>query len=188
MATQVHLFTLKASFGPQELFRAIRAVVDHPAQRDHAPDFEFDWIARRVALSAASEQGLAICHGRLLAEVSKLGGPPDALIPGKVEERPEGRVLRPYGVLVQEAAAFGELIGRSLVDLGLRGVQVVDKAGGVCEIRVRLNAIARRVDYAAFMHEFPLPSYIALSDEGTIEEEAPPVLEVAKPQRKRRRK
>lgn len=188
MPSQAHLFLIQSRFGPQELFRALQTVTEHPAQRDHEPEFEFDWIARRVALSAASEAGLAVCDQQLAGQIEKLGGPPDGLIGGKIQTLESGRFLRPYGVLVQDAAAFGEMIGRSLVDLGVRGVQVVDKAGGVCELRVRINAFSKRVDYEAFIKEFPFPTYITLSDEGLQDVEEPETESVAAKLRRRKKR
>jgi hypothetical protein len=84
---------------------------------------------------------------------------------------------------LQDPATFGELIGRSLVEIGLRGVQVVDSAD-CCRINIRLGASAQVLDYHALITEFPLPPYLKLIDEGqrTVEPPAP------RPPRQKRRK
>lgn len=166
MPQSVHSFRLEATFGPEDVFRALKSVCEHPAQRDADARFEFEWFRQRVALSANSPEALEAMHQALMARVRKGSAGEDALLPGKVEEK-EGRWTRPYGVAVLDPATFGEMIGQSLVDIGLRGVQVVDSAG-VCRLRVRQSPMAKSLDYRTFIMEFPLPPYLRVVDEGIV--------------------
>jgi hypothetical protein len=166
MPHHVHTFKLTAQFGAQQVFQALQKVCGHPSQRDFAPDFTFDWVGRRVVLSASSREGLAACHEVFMGLLGKIGAEGDSLLAGEITEREDGRFERPYGVAVHDPATFGEMIGRSLMEMGLRGVQVVDSLDA-CRINVRMNAASRAMDYQALIAEFPLPGYIMLTDEGT---------------------
>ncbi len=167
MPAEIHTFVLKAAAGPEEVFRALKKVCEHENQKKFEPDFEFDWIGRRIALSANSAEGVEECHARFLAQVRREELEEDLFLAGKVEEA-EGRFQRAIGVTLMDAATFGELLGRSLVDVGLRQVRVVDSAGE-CRIEVTRNFIAQRIDYEDLIRSFPLPSYIALENKGVVE-------------------
>lgn len=164
MPQPVHVFAVIANFGAEDVFRALSTVCEHPSQRRFEPQFEFDWLKRRIAVSANSEEGLAICHEQFMNQIVKSGGEQESLLAGQPEEN-EGRWSRPYGVAVMDAATFAEHIGNSLVDVGLRGVQIVDTAEG-CMINVRQSAMAKSFDYRAFIMEFPLPGYVTIRDLG----------------------
>lgn len=181
MSAQVHIFRIQASFGPEQIFSALKTVCEHPSQRDFEPDFDFDWMARKITLSASSQEGLDTCRQQFLAQAAKLGAEEGCLLAGQVQEE-GGRFLQPFGAAVHDPATFGELIGQGLVDVGLRGVQVYDGAEA-CEVRVRANPINKRFDYRTFILEFPLPAYIEISDEGLRVATAAEL-----PQRTRRRK
>lgn len=168
MPAMIHRFVLRATFGPVEVMKALRLVCEHPNQRDHAPDFGFDWIARKIELSSNSAAGTSECFNHFLGQVVKMGGPIEAFLPGKPTER-DGRHAQPIGVALHDAATFGELIGKSLVEVGMRGVRVVDSAGE-CRIDVRQGALASSIDYATLVMEFPVPAYIKVTDEGTMPE------------------
>lgn len=163
-SAQVHAFRLTAAFGPADVFRALQETCADPALAGESPAFEFDWIKRRIALSAASEAGLAACLARFLAAARTAGGEDGAFLPGRIEGK-DGRFLRPIGVMVMDPASLGELVGRTLVDLGLRGVRIVDSADA-CTIEVARNFIAERIDYVALVNEFPVPSYVRIEDLG----------------------
>lgn len=168
MPARVHRFTLRATFGPAEVFKALRHVCDHPNQRDDDPQFAFDWMARRLELSTTSAEATAKCLGHFRDFVARLGGPAAGFLAGKPIER-DGRHVQPIGVALHDAATFGELIGKSLVEIGLRGVRVTD-TNGECHIDVRQGAIPAAFDYAALVMQFPVPAYITISDEGSIED------------------
>ena len=186
MASQVHVYRLIATFGPEQVFRALKIVKEHDNQRDYEPDFEFDWMARKIVLSANSEEGLLECHDHLLHQLEKFGAEKDSMLPGAIQaHEAECRWVRPYGVAVHDAATFGELIGNSLVEIGLRGVQIIDSAEG-CQIVVPMNALALSVDYRSFIEEFPLPSYVKLYDEGVRADTRPK--KKSKPPKKKKKK
>lgn len=169
---QYHVFRLTADFGPADVFRALQATCTDPAYAAEAPAFEFDWIKRRIALSAASAAGLDVCLNRFLALAREAGAEDGSFLPGKVEEK-DGRFARPIGAMVMDAASLAELVGRSLVEVGLRGVRIRDSVDG-CTIEVARSFIAERIDYAALITEFPLPSYVRIEDIGVQNAPAPP--------------
>ena len=168
MPATIHRFTLRATFGPAEVMKALRLVCEHPNQRDFAPEFGFDWMARKLELSSNSAAGTGECLNHFLGQVAKMDGPIEAFLAGKPTER-DGRHVQPIGVALHDAATFGELIGKSLVEIGMRGVRVVDSAGE-CRIDVRQGALASSIDYATLVKEFPVPAYIKIIDEGTMPE------------------
>lgn len=182
MPQLVHSYRIEASYGPQEVFRTLRKVCEHPP-RPGGADFEFDWVGRRVALIAGDRDVVQALHDDFRALLVRAGIAPDLLLAGPVTQRPDGRLVQPFGVLIQDPATFGEMIGRSLVEIGLRGVQVVDSAD-CCRINVRLGASAQVLDYNALITEYPLPPYLKLTDEGQRPVEPP----VTRPPRKKRRK
>jgi hypothetical protein len=164
MPATAHTFRIKAAVGATDVLKSLQHVCGHDSQRDHDPAFEFDWIKRRIALVASSPSGVASLREAFLARMEKLGAPADALLPGIVTEA-DGRYTQPFGVALHDAATFGELIGRSLVEIGLRGVRVFD-AVTHCDVLVRQGAAASSVPYADFVAEFPVPPYVAITDEG----------------------
>lgn len=162
--TTVHSFRLEATFGPEEVFRALRAVCEDGSRKNAAPAFEFEWIQRRIAFSAATREAAEDCVVAFLRLVQQYGGSDEAFLVGKPEEK-DGRTVWPIGVALHDAATFGELIGRSLVEAGLRGIQVIDSMG-VCRIVIRKTGLPVPIDFASFLGDFPLPAYIRLVDEG----------------------
>ncbi len=171
MASQQHTFVLRAAAGAEEVFRALTKVCGHENQARFEPDFEFDWIAKRIAISANAPEGVEECLARFLEQAGRSGLDAELFLAGRVEET-GGRFLRPIGVMLMDAATYGELIGRSLVDVGLRQVRVVDSAGE-CRIEIARNFIAQRIDYEDLIRSFPLPSYIALEDKGVADAPKP---------------
>lgn len=168
MPSLVHIFRIESDFGPEQVFKALRLVCDHPGQRDAQPEFEFDWISRRIAISADSAEAVDVCLAHFIEQVGKMGATGDAFFPGKIEER-VGRYVRPIGVAVHDAPTFGELIGKALVEVGLRGVKLFDSPGGTM-LTLRVSGMARQIDYVALIREFPVPGYIRIRDAGQIPE------------------
>ncbi|MBI5154667.1 hypothetical protein HZA57_05465 [Candidatus Poribacteria bacterium] len=164
MAPLVHTFTLRARFGAEDVFRVLRLVCEHENQRSFEPRFTFDWIARKITISANSREGLATCLDHFLNQIARLGGTPDCLLPGVITES-DSRFEQPIGVAIHDAATFGELIGRSLVELRFPGVQVVDTPE-CCRLHVRKSLMAQQFEYQALVMDFPLPPYITMTDDG----------------------
>ncbi|MCB2153328.1 hypothetical protein KQI84_00450 [bacterium] len=168
MPSLVHIYRIQAAFGPEQVFKALRLVCDHPEQREIDPQFEFEWIDRRIALSANSSEGVDACVEHFMTQTRKMGATEDAFYPGKVEEK-DGRFIRPIGVAVHDAPTFGELIGKSLVEIGLRGVKLFDSAEGTF-LTLRVSGMAKQIDYQSLIQSFPVPGYIQIKDEGKIPE------------------
>lgn len=168
---QVHVFRLTAGFGPADVFRALQATCADAAHAADAPAFEFNWIKRRLAISAASPEGLESCLRRFLALAREAGADDGAFLPGKMEEK-DGRFVRPIGAMVMDPASLAELVGRTMVEIGMRGVRIRDSADG-CTIEIARSFIAERIDYAALVMEFPLPPYVRVEDLG-MQTIAPP--------------
>lgn len=164
MPATLHRFALRATFGPAEVLKALKLVCEHPNQRDFEPEFAFDWMARKIELSTNSAEGTVECLNRFYGQVLKFGGTTEVFLAGRPTQR-DGRHAQPIGVALHDAATFGELIGQSLNEVGVRGVRVTD-AAGECRIEVRTGAVASMVDYVSMVMEFPLPPYIRVVDEG----------------------
>ncbi len=187
MSVQIHSFRLEARFGAAEVFRALKYVCDHDNQREYDPAFGFDWIKNRLAITANSPEGVEICLRHFLEQIDKLGGSRESFLPGPVQET-DGRWTQPIGVVVLDAATFGEMIGRTLVDLGMRGIKVLDSAD-CCRVMVRITRVNPPVDYKVLIQEFPLPPYIKLVDEGLAEEKpAPKPPSTSRKSKKKKRK
>lgn len=187
MKPQIHKFRLTSAFGPEDVMHALKTVCDHPNQRDFAPAFEFDWIKRKVTLSANSGSGLAECRAHFLRLIAERGAEEDSMLAGVVIEA-DGRYTQPFGVAVHDPATFGELIGKGLVETGLRGVQVFDSATH-CDINIVQSPFASRYDYGMFISEFPVPGYIRVEDMGVMEgTDIRTVADVVRDRRKAKRK
>lgn len=164
MPPKAHTFRLVAEVVPGDVLRALQRICEHPLNRDCKPDFEFDWIKRRIALAGDSPSGVAELKAQFLAAMRKAGAPDDAFLAGVVVEE-DGRYIQPIGAALHDTATFGELIGKSLVEAGLRGVKVFD-AVTHCDVIVRQSAMSQSFAYADFIAEFPLPPYIKVYDQG----------------------
>ncbi|MEQ8819062.1 MAG: hypothetical protein RLY93_02375 [Sumerlaeia bacterium] len=193
MPIETRSFRLEARIGPSQVLKALKIVCEHPAQRDFAPDFDFDWLKRKVVLSANSQEGLEICSARFREQLVRLGAPPDEdlVLAGKCLEGEGGRWERPFGVVLQEPLVFGEMIGQALLEMRLKGVRVYD-AKDCCRVAVVSGGpIAKAIDFVGFVMGFPLPSYITIVDEGVrlVEIESPrkAAKKSAKPKKKKRR-
>jgi len=186
MPQKQHVYKLVSSISPEDVFRILKRVCEHENQTEFEPEFEFDWIGRKIVISATSGEGLTRCREHFLRLLQKEGADADGMLPGKVVTQ-DDRYSQPFGILLQDAATFGELIGRSLVDIGLRGIQVVDSSDA-CKISIRLVGAAKTIDYSEFLQEFPLPTYIKLIDEGIheVEDARKPSSKSLKKKRKKR--
>lgn len=164
-----HQFRLVSTIGPPEILRSLEIITSHPNQAKWEPQFEFDWIARKLVLSANSAEGLEVCRQEFERQMNKYSPVEELFIVGKPRQT-EGspRLELPIGVLMQDAATYGELIGRSLVDLGVRGIRVADQMQ-TCQINVQLGPFTGGIDFQTFVRQFPLPKYLELYDDGEAE-------------------
>lgn len=161
-------FCLESTISPDLILWALKKVTEHPNQRGYAPSFEFDWIKKRLSLSANSPQGVEECGRHFLRQVEKSGGTADLFLPGKVKEAEGGRWIQAFGILLQDPAVFAQLIGHTLIELGFPKVRVSEREGRAW-VEVRPGPIAEKaVDFRALVLGFPVPAYIR------IQEESPP--------------
>ncbi|MGF1574181.1 MAG: hypothetical protein ACFCU1_14065 [Sumerlaeia bacterium] len=164
-----HQFRIVARFGPAEVLRALEIICAHPNQQQYHPSFEFDWLARKLIIMAATPEGLAACRNEFEGQIQKLAKPEELFLFGKIRPAPDSSQMElPIGVLMQDAATYGELIGRNLVELGVRGIRVADQMS-TCQINVQLGPFTGGVDFQSFIRQFPLPAYFELYDDGEQE-------------------
>ena len=169
---KAHVFQLIALLGPAQVLAALERAVELPKNKAESAAFEFDWLGRKVVLGAANVEALERLLGDVLEPLGKSGTPVGELfLVGKVNQEESGRFNRPLGILIQESSIFGELIGRSLVDIGVRGIRVIDQMTH-CTITVAVSPFSAGMDIAGYLREFPLPAYMELRDLGIQEVEA----------------
>ena len=161
-AAAPHRYRITATFGPPELFAVLRNIAESPRRKDHAPEFEFEWLKRRVAVSATTEAAAAEMLDELLAVVGRLAGP-GLMLPGQPQTGREGRFIFPVGVLIQTPDIYLEILVRTLTELGIKGV-VVDDDGQGLSIPVSTRNMA--LGYTQMIASFPLPAYLVVEDLG----------------------
>lgn len=160
MSPGTYIYRIEAKVGPADVFRILQSLCDHPSQRRHEPAFEFDWLKRRIALTANSKEGLADCAARFLDRMRKLTGEGNHFLAGAVEETTDGRFLQPFGVAIQEPELFAQLLGQTLIELGVRNVRATESEG-VCRVAVPAGGLVdRQADVTSLIEEFPVPGYI----------------------------
>ncbi len=167
MSSAAQIFRIETRLGPEKVFQALRKVTEHPQQRRFSPEFEFDWLKRRVEISADSREGVGECSRQFLAQIRKHAGSSgeDLLLPGPIEETEAGRFVQPFGLTLQEPMVFAELIGQTLVEMGFSNVKITEEAGVAC-LSVRPGPLAaRQIDYRTLVLEFPVPDYIRIQEE-----------------------
>lgn len=166
MSAPFRVYRVEAAIGPSEVFQALRKVCGNAAFRGQSPSFEFDWIDRRVSLTANSRKGLAECKVAFLHAIDECGaGLGSFFLPGPVEKREDGRFEQPFGVALQEPAIFAQLIGHALRELGVLNVRATESEG-VCRITLPPGGpIIRQIDVESLVEEFPVPEYIRIVKE-----------------------
>jgi hypothetical protein len=163
------VFRLTSVVSPSDVLSALRLVAGHANQAALEPDFEFDWIKRRLAFSAVSPEGCRALADQFLGQLRKRG---DSVAEQFLVGEPAAAGDRwqvPIGVLLQDPATFGELIGRSLVEMGVRGVRVYDAAEQGCHVCVPAGKVLGALEAGAMVADFPLPGYLKLEDLGERE-------------------
>lgn len=162
MSVLRHYYRIDVSFGPEQLFKALRETAGDTRLRDAKPDFEFDWLKRRVALSVQTAEAIPVACELFLARAARLGAPPDALLPGRVETA-DGRHVQPFGVLLNPPEHLVEFIAQMLVDLGCSGLRIEHAGAG---FSFPIGSINKALSHEQLVEQFPLPPYATLVDEG----------------------
>ena len=156
-----HHFRITASFGPADLFQLLRRACDyHEAKRAHA-EFDFDWLKRRIAITADSEEAAEHSVEWVMGKVREKAGP-GMLLPGDAEKREDGRVTVPVGVLLQTPDVYIEMMARMLTEMGLTSIRLEGEDG----FSIAVSHAARALEYEATVKDFPLPGYLKLEDGG----------------------
>ncbi len=162
MAAQRHYFKLESSYGPADLFKTLKSTCEDAAFKKAAPAFEFDWIKRRVAISAATPHAAEEVLEALVKRVNKKAGT-GMLLPGEAKKTDDGRTEIPVGVLLQSPDVYAEVIVQMLAEFGVRGIVTEEEGNG---FSIPLNAMNRALEYREVIADFPLPDYLKIKDLG----------------------
>lgn len=161
MAPKRHYYEITTNFAPRDLFLLLKKICDEPELRKQGAAFDFDWLKRRVELSAksrdAAEDGLEILLTRLKA---KAGG--GLLLPGDAQEK-DGRTVIPVGVLLQSPEVYAELLANALTEFGLPNVTTEYEGNGLSLPAGKMTAM---LQYETIISQFPLPGYLKIEDRG----------------------
>lgn len=161
MAEQRHHFRIEARFGPQDLFLILKKTCEALPFKPLQPGFDFDWLKRRVEISAASREGSEKVLDAVLEKVrEKLG--PGLLLPGEVIER-DGRFVAPIGVLLQTPDVYVEIITRTLLEMGFTTLRLEHEGTG---FSLAVGGMRNVLPYRPLVMDFPLPAYMQIVDEG----------------------
>lgn len=163
---ETHRYRVVASVEPRDLLLALKKTCEQPRFREHQPDFDFDWMKRKIAVSAHTREAAQALRDAVLSAVEKKAGP-GQLLPGAPVEQ-EGRWTIPIGVLLQTPDVYTEMFAASLQELGITGVELEDD-GAV--IAIPVSGVALALDYRSIVAELPLPPYMRLIDEGSSDSE-----------------
>ncbi|MDX2174866.1 MAG: hypothetical protein SF028_00185 [Candidatus Sumerlaeia bacterium] len=150
---------LASSFGPSELFRALRETAESRDGKKVNAAFDFDWMKRRLEIRAKDRCAAEDLLEAFLLRAQRAGCPPDGLLPGKAEERADC-VAIPVGVLVNTPEMYAEIIGQSLVELG--GGDVRLEFNG-CGFSYGATVMARTLAFGQLAQSFPLPPYMSIA-------------------------
>lgn len=159
-----HTFTVLSRFGPEEVFRALRVASEDTRLRGEHPDFEFEWMARRILLLADTAPGTERFLEVFQARLDQFGAPPATILPGKAAPHGEGRHALPVGILLNTPDHYAELIAATLAEIGCRASL---EAGGTA-LTVVVNAKAKLLGYDAVVRDFPLPTHLSVRDDGKV--------------------
>lgn len=162
MATQTHYYILKSSFSPADLFQVLKSLCEDPRFSPHSLDFDFDWIKRRIELSAESHVCAEDALEELIRWVNAAAGTGN-LLPNECKEREDGRFAIPIGVLLQSPDVYVELILRQLDEYGVRNASPEFDGDGFA---IPLTNSNKSMGYEEVIAAFPLPQYITVKDEG----------------------
>jgi len=161
MAGKKHRFRLKVRCAPADLLLALKSVCEDSRNRDAKATFEFDWLKRRAAISAATACAAEELAERVQVLAERRGGR-GLLLPGKRIDEGDGRHTLPMGILLQSADVYAEMIRDAMGELGIPVALGEDGEG----FAVGVNPVARAMDYLSLVRMFPLPEYLELVDEG----------------------
>lgn len=156
-----HYFALEARFGPADLFRLLKKACDRGKFVEHKPEFDFDWLKRKVTISANTAAGARTVTESFVHSVEAQIGAGQLLVGKPIKEN--GRTTIPIGVLVQTPDIYVEIMVQSLQENGIKKARIEDDGEGFS-----LPAVfgADVLDCDALIGDFPLPSYIRIVDKG----------------------
>lgn len=156
-----HSFRIVARFGPGDLLRLMNTIRDEKGFREEELDFEFDWMKRRIAFSARTEEGARRATEALLSRAEKKAGA-GHLLAGKAVREEAGRVTIPIGVAIQEPEVFREMLVGMLYEAGIMGITEDPNDGG--HFLVRPRGPGASLPWREVITSFPLPEYLKLEE------------------------
>ncbi len=153
------VYIIESKFLPEDLFQILKKTCERGKFRDDKPDFDFDWMKRRIEVSARSEEG-----ARGLAEAvarsieARAGG--GQLLPGEPVRR-EGRIAIPIGVLIQTPDVYAEMLAQMLREMGISGVRLEENGEG---FSFPGGPAGKLIDFQSIIKDFPLPHYLKIRE------------------------
>lgn len=171
MPQNSHHYLLRARFGPADLLKILNKLMAENKNHPDAPDFDFDYIKRKIEISARTRCTAEDLLEALVLHVEKQAGS-GLLLPGapqpdrgerdKPLEGKDARVRIPIGVLVQTPDVYAEVLVNALQEYGVRGIVYEHDGDGFAIPQTRTNVM---LDYTEIIGAFPLPGYLELVEE-----------------------
>ena len=162
MTTPRHYFEIKSRYGPADLFKTLMSVCEDPRFKKVFPSYGFDWIKRKVEISAATPEGVEELLEELIKRVNRKAGK-GMLLPGERVKKDDGYLAIPIGVLLQTPDVYAEVVTGALREFGVRSIQLENEGDG---FSIPLSAINRALEYEEVINSFPLPDYLSIKDKG----------------------
>jgi hypothetical protein len=159
-------FVIESTFGPADIFRRLKSTCEHGKFKEYAPDFDFDWLKRRIEISASSQEGVRYIQKELLRVLEKAGGK-ELFLSGKMQlNEDDNRWKLPIGVLVQTPDIFISLVVSTLSEFGIKGIRLDEDGNGFL---LPYGLTAMRFDLETYFEEFPLPGYLKMVNMGVVD-------------------
>jgi hypothetical protein len=155
--SRYHHYEIRASYGPEQLFAALRATCEAAGA-----DFEFNWIGRAIHLLAA-DLDTAESTAATLVERVAIESARGMLLPGDAQQQEDGRIRLPIGILLQTPDVFVDVITGTLHEFGIAGIRRREDGNGFF---VPISKSSRALNYHELVMGFPLPAYLRIEDMG----------------------
>lgn len=161
-----HHFEITASYGPAQLFAALRELCESREARAANASFDFDWMKRGVWIEADAAEVARTLAEKLADRVGRDAAPGQLLV-GRMDTPKPGRHRQAIGVLLQTPEVFVEVISQTLTEFGVVGIMLSADDATLEIPPTKANAAQ---NYAGLVTQFPLPRYLSVVDRGLVEE------------------